>query len=291
MIAADRAAPVLEHGHDPPIGELLSSVGLAAYVLRARTSCEPHQLGGADLDPMLSPVQWAAIEDCSSRDITVRRGHLADTATPSNGIARVSPVGQLDPVQGRRGVPSPRSGAVGASQDLHVVAGGVFEVEASSMVIDDVRPGVAGIGPVRQSPIGDPGKDGVEVLLTDEERVVDRLDRSITIGIIQADTVCRLHAQERPKWCRGRSPRMSARKVADATLSCAGMMVWLSCTAMRPPSSTALSIRPSEPDRHWKSVWRNATGPAHSGRLPNRPDIDEADLIRCVIPLRQCKNW
>ena len=62
------------------------------------------------------------------------------------------------------------------------MTGGVFEVEASPMVVDDARPGVAGIGPVLQSSIGDPGKDGVEVLLGHEERVVVRLDRPVAIG-------------------------------------------------------------------------------------------------------------
>ena len=96
--------PVLEQGHDPPVGELLNSVGRGVAVLRTVGHVD-HQLRGADQDPMLSSVQWATVEDRNSRDITIRGRHLADTATVSNGIAWASPAGEPEPVQERRGFP------------------------------------------------------------------------------------------------------------------------------------------------------------------------------------------
>jgi len=66
-----------------------------------------------------------------------------------------------------------RSRAVRTGEDLHVVAGRVLEIEPSAMVVDDVLPGVGGVGPVPQPAIGDPGENHVELLFAHEEREVE----------------------------------------------------------------------------------------------------------------------
>ena len=71
--------PILENWHDSPVWELLDSVGQGVAVLRTIGHAD-HQLCGAGLDPMLSPVEGATVEHCGSRAVTVRGCHRADDA-------------------------------------------------------------------------------------------------------------------------------------------------------------------------------------------------------------------
>src|ERR1700727_885001 len=64
------------------------------------------------------------------------------------------------------------SAAVGPGEYLHIVTGGILEIEASSVAVDRVLLLVTGVSPIGESAFGHPGEDGVEFILGHEEGIV-----------------------------------------------------------------------------------------------------------------------
>ena len=92
--------------------------------------------------------------------------------------------------------------AVRAGDHLKVVAVGRGEVEAAAAVVGVVpRRAVAGVGEGGDAALAQAGRDGVEVVLGDQERVVllDDLVFLHEVGEVQAHAVVQLDDRERPE--------------------------------------------------------------------------------------------
>src|SRR5207245_7405353 len=91
--------------------------------------------------------------------------------------------------------------AVRAGDDLQPVTVGVVEVQAAAAVVVVDRPGpaLAGIRPIRQPPVPDAAEDGVELVLTHEERVVLGDDLSAGLCEVQRDGVVGLDHEKMPE--------------------------------------------------------------------------------------------
>jgi quinol monooxygenase YgiN len=87
-------------------------------------------------------------------------------------------------------------------ENLHVVSRRVLEIEAASVSIDDTLLHVPGVRPVGHIPLSHACKNGVELVLCDQEGVVTGLGWADTVRVVQADTVGRFHTHERPKASR-----------------------------------------------------------------------------------------
>src|SRR5262249_19677409 len=96
--------------------------------------------------------------------------------------------------------------AVRPREKFEEVTVGIFEVHAAAAVpvIDHARPGPAWISPVLQALALDPVKGSVEVVLTNQEGVVLRRDRTRSLREIQRDVVVGLDHEEmrEPGWRR-----------------------------------------------------------------------------------------
>ncbi|GAB3796316.1 hypothetical protein GCM10027605_04040 [Micromonospora zhanjiangensis] len=88
---------------------------------------------------------------------------------------------------------------VRAGDDLQAVAVGVEPVHAATPVVgvDPARFPTHRIGPVRQIPFLDPAPDPVELVLTDQERVVLRMHRLVDLEDVERHSVVHLDHPER----------------------------------------------------------------------------------------------
>jgi hypothetical protein len=91
--------------------------------------------------------------------------------------------------------------AVGAGDDLQVVAVGVAPVDpaAAVVMVDLAGLVVARVGPVRQSARADAAEDGVEFGFADEERVVLPVHLAAHAHEVEGDPVVDLDPEERPE--------------------------------------------------------------------------------------------
>src|SRR5437899_1366458 len=100
------------------------------------------------------------------------------------------------------------TGAVRSSDDLEDVTVGVPEVHATTTVVavDLPRPAESRVGPVVEPALRDPAEDLVELVFTDEERVVLRRDLAVDVVKVERHAVARLDDAERPERRRLRQP-------------------------------------------------------------------------------------
>jgi hypothetical protein len=107
------------------------------------------------------------------------------------------------------------------------VTGRILKIETASVVVDAVFLLVPGVSPIGKSTFCHSAEDGVKFLFGDKEGVV-MMFWGPSVVVVETDAIGGLEAHERPERLRGSRPRISARKLADASLSRTGTMVWLS---------------------------------------------------------------
>src|SRR5262249_20305296 len=89
---------------------------------------------------------------------------------------------------------------------------------AAVVVVDLAGPRPARVGPVPQSPFGDPAEDRVEVVFADQERVMLRDDVSGRFPEIQRNAVVGLDDEERPEPSRWRQTENPGQELRRALL-------------------------------------------------------------------------
>ena len=86
------------------------------------------------------------------------------------------------------------------------MTGGIFEVEASSVVVDAVLLQMPRVSPICKSTLRNSGEDGIELVLGNEEGVMVML-RNASVVVIETDAIGGLNAQKRSERLRRIEPK------------------------------------------------------------------------------------
>jgi hypothetical protein len=97
------------------------------------------------------------------------------------------------------------------------VTGGIFEIEAASVVVDPVLLLVPGVSPIGKPTFCDPSEDGVEFFLGDKEGVVVMF-WDPPVVVVEADAIGGLETHERPERLRGIETEDLSKKLGGRVL-------------------------------------------------------------------------